>query len=206
VPTTPYHAWQSWPGPGGPAGAPAYHGWRSWAGPEPAAAGPAPYWSAGYWSAGYWSPSYWGGDAAGAAPPAASLVGAVRDRLLAAIGADDLPGGVWNDEVPPRVAPPYVVLVEVSQAKDRPTSGPAYIADGILQVSTYALGRTPARTLAESAEAALNHAPLVFANGRLMLIEGAGTPQVIPDPERAPGRARLWHEARNYHYVYQGSD
>jgi hypothetical protein len=186
-----------------PTAPPEYHGWQSWAGPAPAEPGPAPYWSTGYWSAGYWSPSYWGRAAAPAAPPAASLVGAVRDRLL---GQFDEGVTVWNDEVPPRVAPPYVVLVEVSQAKDRPTSGPDFIADGILQVSTYALGRTPARTLADSAEVALNHAPLVFAGGRLMLLEGVGIPQVIPDPERAPGRARLWHEARNYHYVYQGSD
>jgi hypothetical protein len=186
-----------------PTAPPEYHGWQSWAGPAPAEPGPAPYWSAGYWSAGYWSPSYWGRAAAPAAPPAPSLIAAVKLRLIADVG-DRLDGGIFNDSAPPRVSAPYLILEEGAERRTPLTTDRDVLDEGTFLISSYENTRVGARELDAAVAGSLYDAPLRIAAARLLYLRPDDRPNVERVAGLLPGERQGWRQTRTYRYVVQG--
>jgi hypothetical protein len=147
-------------------------------------------------------------------PTAPDLVAAVVARVraydggavAAALGEDTGTAGgtkVWAGEA---MGSPNLPWLRVTEAGEAPsyTTGDAYTARGMLQVSVFHSGRKAARDVGRLVKAALNRAPLAFDDGRVMTIL-AGPEHWPPSPDVGPGQPAVHHYAVTFDYWVQRS-
>lgn len=136
-----------------------------------------------------------------------TLIDAVILRLNDRVGS--LASWIGTGEAPPGTPPvsvlPWVRVVEVNEDRIGSSSADDYIDKGTLQVSVFAAGKSLARSTSKAFAAALNDAPLVFEDGRLLELRQGGRPIVVQDPVDGAGGEDIWQEARTYRYVLQST-
>jgi hypothetical protein len=110
---------------------------------------------------------------------------------------------VWVGEVMVSPALPWVRVVPVAEMPTFTTGAP-YFADGLIQVSVFAAGSDQSRSIAALVRSALDDAPLVFANGRLMKFRHSDADRGTPESPGV-GAVATYHYMIPFRYTVQRS-
>lgn len=163
---------------------------------------PGIYSGLGYFAPTYFAPSYFGGITPGVL---------LADCLIDAVAAWlELHGGglatyIGTGLAPPGVEMPYVMLHEISDDWQSSTTAGDYVARGIIQMSTFGVGKSEVRTLSKQLANTLHDAPLVYADGVLLRFRQSSRPVTIQDPVDFANGRNVWQESRSFSYVSAGN-
>lgn len=145
-----------------------------------------------------------------AVPPdfAAAVIAALEQNGACAAAFGDTPASprFHGVQAATAVPVPYARVLELPAGATFESADGAglvhYYEAGELQLDVFAASESSARSLGKLAAAALNDAPLVFADGQLLELRQARA-FFVPEPEAGPGLALVYHRVLLFQYRLQ---